>query len=91
LEDRLVIVWPRRSARMSSTTRAVRSELVPSRWRTSWRCLRGIDPQEGDSRTALDGIRRFIDNELHDEDLAKAFENARNRDLFLWRGVDREY
>jgi hypothetical protein len=53
--------------------------------------LRGIDPQEGDSRTALDGIRRFIDNELHDEDLAKAFENARNRDLFLWRGVDREY
>jgi hypothetical protein len=53
--------------------------------------LRGIDPQEGDSRSALDGIRRFIDNELHDEDLAKAFDNARNRDLFLWRGVDREY
>jgi AAA domain (dynein-related subfamily) len=53
--------------------------------------LRGIDPQERDSRSALDGIRRFIDVELHDAELAQAFENARNRDLFLWRGVDREY
>jgi hypothetical protein len=52
--------------------------------------LRGIDPQEGDSRSALDGIRRFIDSELYDPKLAEAFEHARNRDLFLWRGVDRE-
>jgi hypothetical protein len=53
--------------------------------------LRGIDPLEGESPSALDGISRFIDNELQDAELAQAFENARNRDVFLWRGVAREY
>jgi len=53
--------------------------------------LRGVDPQEGGSRSALDGIRRFIDSELDDPKLPESFENACNRDLFLWRGVDREY
>jgi predicted nucleic acid-binding Zn-ribbon protein len=52
--------------------------------------LRGVDPQEGDNRSALDGIRKFIDGELGDADLSEAFEIARNRDLFLWRGVDRK-
>jgi uncharacterized coiled-coil DUF342 family protein len=53
--------------------------------------LRGVDPQEGENRTALDGVKRFIDAELNDAKLAEAFDNACNRDLFLWRGIDREH
>jgi hypothetical protein len=50
--------------------------------------LRGVVVDE--NRAALDGIARFIEQELKDTHLHDAFEQAhRERDLFLWRGVDR--
>ncbi|WP_262031061.1 McrB family protein [Microvirga sp. Mcv34] len=50
--------------------------------------LRGVVVDE--NRAALDGIARFIDQELKDPSLQEAFDQAhRDRDLFLWRGVDR--
>ena len=52
--------------------------------------LRGIDPNDDQNPAALDGIRKFIVTELQDEKLASAFEVARAKDLFLWRGVHRD-
>ena len=52
--------------------------------------LRGIEPNDGDHPRALDGIQQFIEQELHDEKLAEAFQTARGKDLFLWRGVHRD-
>lgn len=52
--------------------------------------LRGIEPDFGDHPAALDGIRKFIENELRDVKLAEAFEVARRNDLFLWRGMHRD-
>ena len=51
--------------------------------------LRGIDPHDSENRSALDGIAQFIENELQEQELAAAFQDARSRDLFLWRGVER--
>ena len=51
--------------------------------------LRGIDPQADNNSRALDSFESFITTTLKDEPLLKAFAKARNRDLFLWGGVDR--
>lgn len=51
--------------------------------------LRGIAPDDGENRQALERLRDFIKSELHDDALLKGFNEACARDLFSWRGVDR--
>jgi hypothetical protein len=51
--------------------------------------LRGV-ATENDNRTSLEGLARFIDTQLRDQQLLEAFNRAVDQsDLFLWRGVDR--
>jgi hypothetical protein len=52
--------------------------------------LRGVDPK-GDDRIqrALEDLRQFIDDVIKDSKLVEAFDEGKEGDLFVWRGVDR--
>jgi hypothetical protein len=52
--------------------------------------LRGVAIDDRENRAALDAVGAFIKSELRYTRLAEEFEAAcTDRDLFLWRGVDR--
>lgn len=52
--------------------------------------LRGIEMDDQYNEKAYKDIKNLVTEELHDEELAKAFEKSREKVLFSWVGVQRE-
>jgi hypothetical protein len=54
--------------------------------------LRGVEPNFGSNRNHLDDIGKLLKDQLRDETLARAFEEATatDRELFVWSGAHRE-